>query len=209
MTVPNVRTAAFVCFDGPKGVGKTTLLNAVASALRAGGHLCVTWTEKDLDPYREATRQALQVFRASPSAAAELAICEQLARGRAWISREVLACAADSSVVLMDRWYPSDAAFRHLVPFGDVLRINEQQGVRRPDVVVAAVCPPKVSWDRAHVRTRGLDSLVVTSFEEHAATTNAFDLAARVHGWLRCDTRRSVDECAADVLAGMGGFREP
>lgn len=209
MTVPSVRTATFVCFDGPKGVGKTTLLNAVASALRTGGRRCVTWTEKDLDPYREATRQSLQAFRASPSPAAELAICEQLARGRAWISREVLASAADSSVVLMDRWYPSDAAFRRLVPFEDVLRINAQLGVRRPDVIVAAVCPPEVSWDRVHVRTRGLDSLVVTTFDEHAATTCAFDRAAGVHGWLRCDTRRPVEQCAADVLAGLDGFREP
>ena len=45
----------FVSFDGPKGTGKTTLLEAVTKALRADKHKVVRLCERNNDPGRAET----------------------------------------------------------------------------------------------------------------------------------------------------------
>ena len=51
-------------------------------------------------------------FARDPGRDLELRICERLADSRSWISRHVLTKQPPDSILLIDRWYPSDAAFR-------------------------------------------------------------------------------------------------
>ena len=45
----------FVSLDGPKGTGKTTLLEAVTQALRADNKKVIRLCERKSDPYRAET----------------------------------------------------------------------------------------------------------------------------------------------------------
>lgn len=145
----------FISLDGPKGTGKTTLLEAVTQALRADNRKVIRICEKKSDPYRGETMALVNQFVRQPCRDLELKVCERLADSRAWISRHVLAKQPTDSIILIDRWYPSDAAFRRLVPFAEILRLNIERNVRVPDLHVGVVTDPEVSWNRAAARSRG------------------------------------------------------
>jgi hypothetical protein len=97
-----------------------------------GGRDVTALCEKELDPRRAQTIGLLQEFAHEPSAALENRICQQLSAGRAWISTNVLGGLQSHQVALIDRWYPSDAAFRRTTPFSRVLEMNHLAGVREP-----------------------------------------------------------------------------
>lgn len=68
----------------------------------------------------------------SPCPDLEFKVCERFAESRAWISRHVLPRQPADSIILIDRWYPSDAAFRRTVPFDQILRLNLERNVQVP-----------------------------------------------------------------------------
>ena len=107
----------FISMDGPKGTGKTTLLEAVTQALRADGLKVIRICERKSDPFRAQTMALVNQFVRSPSPDLELAVCERFAQSRAWISQQMLPRQPPGSIILIDRWYPSEAAFRRLIPF--------------------------------------------------------------------------------------------
>ena len=139
----------FVTLDGPKGAGKTTLLEAMTKALRADNKKVIRLCEKKSDPYRRETMVLVNRLARQPTLALEWEVCERLAASRAWISRHVLAKQPQDSIILMDRWYPSDAAFRRMVPFAEILQLNLERNVRTPDLHVGVVTAPDISWARA------------------------------------------------------------
>ncbi|EJT84365.1 hypothetical protein PPS11_23144 [Pseudomonas putida S11] len=51
----------FVSIDGPKGTGKTTLLEAVTKALRADNKKVIRLCEKKSDPYRGGNHGPLSI----------------------------------------------------------------------------------------------------------------------------------------------------
>src|SRR5258708_5434361 len=121
-----MRSSAFISIDGPKGSGKTTLLRRLTEIMPTS--LKVTaFSEKDMDPFRNETEVLLENHKGSMTRDVEQEIVRLLAAGRAAISKSVLPNAA-ADVVLMDRWYPSDAYFRRCVPFSDVLSTNMAEG---------------------------------------------------------------------------------
>ncbi|HAB03402.1 MAG TPA: thymidylate kinase, partial [Pseudomonas sp.] len=150
----------FISLDGPKGTGKTTLLEALTGALRADKRKVVRLCERKSDPFRADTMALVNRQARQPSRALELQVCERLARSRAWISEQVLPRQPVDSIVLIDRWYPSDAAFRRSVSFDEVLRLNIDARVRVPDLHIGVVTAPDLSWARAIARPRGLASTV-------------------------------------------------
>jgi thymidylate kinase len=196
-----MKHALFVSLDGPKGTGKTTLLEAVARVLRAGGKKVLRFSERNLDPDRAATMALVNRLVRDPSEALELEVCQRFAESRAWISRHVLAEQAPGCIMLMDRWYPSDAAFRRIVPFADILRMNLDRQVRVPDLHVGVVTHPDMSWARAAARRRGLSSTVLFSLEEQIAGTRAFEQAVVEQGWVLCRNEGTVEEAVAQVVA--------
>ncbi|MDR0279421.1 MAG: thymidylate kinase [Paucimonas sp.] len=191
----------FVSLDGPKGTGKTTLLESVTQALRASGEKVVRLCERNNDPGRAETMALVNEVARHPSRDLELAICRRLADSRARISREVLPRQPAGSIILIDRWYPSDAAFRRLVPFEEILQLNLEQQVRVPDLHVGVVTEPEISWARAAARSRGLSSTVMFRMEEQVACTLAFEQAVAGHGWMLCRNEGTLEEATAQIVA--------
>lgn len=201
----------FISLDGPKGTGKTTLLEALTQSLRLQGHKVIRLCEKKSDPGRRETMALVNELARHPSRALELQVCERLADSRAWISRHVLPEQPPGSIVLMDRWYPSEAAFRRTVPFAQILRLNLERDVRVPDLHVGVITAPEVSWARAAARSRGLGSTVLHSLQEHMACTASFERAVVENGWMLCCNEGTVEEATQRlldeinrVLAGRG-----
>lgn len=137
----------------------------------------------------------------NPSLDLEREVCERLADSRAWISRNVLTKQPPDSIILMDRWYPSDAAFRRMVPFAEILQLNIERNVRTPDLHVGVVTAPEISWARAAARTRGLSSTVIHKLEEHVACTQAFEREIAGQGWVLCRNEGTIEDATRQVIA--------
>jgi thymidylate kinase len=191
----------FVSLDGPKGTGKTTLLEAVTKALRADNKKVIRLCEKKSDPFRGETMGLVNQFVRNPTLDLEWAVCERFADSRRWISEHVLTKQPRDSIILIDRWYPSDAAFRRLVPFAEILRMNIDRNVRVPDLHVGVVTDPEISWARAAARQRGLSSTVIHQLEEHVACTNAFEQAVADQGWVLCRNEGTIEDATMQVVS--------
>ncbi|WP_456025384.1 dTMP kinase [Pseudomonas capeferrum] len=191
----------FVSLDGPKGTGKTTLLEAVTQVLRADKQKVIRLSEQKSDPYRAETMALVNTLVRNPSRELELRVCERFADSRAWISRHVLAKQPAGSIILIDRWYPSDAAFRRIVGFADILQLNIDRDVQVPDLHVGVVTAPDISWARAAERRRGLSSTVMHKLEEHVACTQAFERAISDHGWVLCRNETTIEDATAQVVS--------
>ena len=193
--------ALFISLDGPKGTGKTTLLEAVTTALRADNKKVVRLCERKSDPYRAQTMTLVNKFARDPSRDLELEVCERFADSRSWITQHVLAAQPPDSIILMDRWYPSDAAFRREVPLAEILQLNIDRNVQVPDLHVGVVTDPDISWARAAARSRGLNSTVIHKLEEHVACTQAFERAIADHGWVLCRNEGTIEDATMQVIS--------
>ena len=191
----------FVSMDGPKGTGKTTLLEAVTKALRADNKKVIRLCERKSDPYRSETMVLVNQLARTPSRELEWEVCKRFSDSRAWISRHVLTQQPTDSIVLIDRWYPSDAAFRRGVPLTDILQLNSDRNVQVPDLHVGVVTDPDISWARAAARRRGLSSTVIHRLEEHIACTQAFERAVADHGWVLCRNEGTIDGATQQVIS--------
>ncbi|MCP1419056.1 thymidylate kinase [Pseudomonas laurylsulfativorans] len=191
----------FVSLDGPKGTGKTTLLEAVTKALRADKKKVIRLCERNNDPYRGKTMALVNELARNPDRDLELEVCERFADSRAWISQHVLPKQPPGSIILMDRWYPSDAAFRRMIPFEEILRLNIDRGVQVPDLHVGVVTDPDISWARAAARSRGLGSTVIHNLEEQIACTQAFERAMADHDWVLCRNEGTIEDATMQVVA--------
>ena len=190
----------FVSLDGPKGTGKTTLLEAVTKVLRADNRKVIRLSEQKSDPCRAQTMALVNKLVRKPTRELELEVCERLADSRAWISRYVLPEQPPGSIILIDRWYPSDAAFRQIVPFAEILQLNMDRNVRVPDLHVGVVTAPEISWARASARRRGLSSTVIHKLEEQVACTEAFESAASDNGWVLCRNEGTIEDATRQVV---------
>ncbi|MFJ7886118.1 dTMP kinase [Pseudomonas sp. NPDC096917] len=191
----------FVSLDGPKGTGKTTLLEAVTKSLRADNQKVIRLCEKKSDPYRSATMALVNKLVRNPGRDLEWEVCERLADSRAWISQHVLTQQPSDSIILIDRWYPSDAAFRRIVPFAEILQLNIDRNVQVPDLHVGVVTNPDTSWARAAARKRGLSSTVIHKLEEQIACTQAFEQAIADHGWVMCLNEGPIEEAVMQIVS--------
>lgn len=191
----------FVSLDGPKGTGKTTLLEAVTQVLRAGNQKVIRLCERKSDPFRGETMALVNTLARNPSRDLEWAVCQRLADSRRWISQNVLTKQPLDSIILIDRWYPSDAAFRQTIPFAEILQLNMERDVRVPDLHVGVVTDPDISWARAAKRSRGLGGTVIQKHVEHVACTEMFEQAAADHGWVLCRNEGTIEEATRQVVA--------
>lgn len=191
----------FVSLDGPKGTGKTTLLESITQVLRADNRKVIRLSEQKSDPFRAETMALVNRLARNPSVDLERDICERFAVSRAWISQNVLTKQPGNCIILMDRWYPSDAAFRRMMPFAEILQRNIELNVRAPDLYVGVVTAPEISWERAAARSRGLGSTVIHRLEEHVACTRAFEQEMTNHGWFLCRNEGTVEEATMQVIA--------
>ena len=191
----------FVSLDGPKGTGKTTLLEAVTQVLRAGNQKVIRLCERKSDPFRGETMALVNTLARNPCRDLEWAVCQRLADSRRWISQNVLTKQPLDSIILIDRWYPSDAAFRQTIPFAEILQLNMERDVRVPDLHVGVVTDPDISWARAANRSRGLGGTVIQKHAEHVACTEMFEQAVKDHGWMLCRNEGTVEEATMLVVS--------
>ncbi|MGC0797239.1 dTMP kinase (plasmid) [Pantoea agglomerans pv. betae] len=191
----------FVSLDGPKGTGKTTLLESIKQVLRADNRKVIRLSEQKSDPFRAETMTLVNRLARNPSVELEREICERFAVSRAWITQNVLTKQPGNCIILMDRWYPSDAAFRRMMPFAEILQRNIELNVRAPDLHVGVVTAPEISWERAAARSRGLGSTVIHKLEEHVACTRVFEQEMTNHGWFLCRNEGTVEEATMQVIA--------
>lgn len=191
----------FVSLDGPKGAGKTTLLEAITTVLRADHKKVIRLCEKKSDPFRGETMSLVNTLVRNPSRDLERAVCERFAESRAWISQQVLPKQPPGSIILIDRWYPSDAAFRRIIPFAEILQLNMDRNVRVPDLHVGVVTDPDISWARAAARGRGLSSTVMHRLEEHIACTQSFEQAIADHDWVLCRNEGTIEAATMQVVS--------
>jgi thymidylate kinase len=191
----------FISLDGPKGTGKTTLLEAVTAALRANNQKVIRLCERKSDPYRGETMALVKQLARHPSRELEWAVCQRLADSRRWISERVLPKQPLDSIILIDRWYPSDAAFRHSVPFAEILQLNIERGVRVPDLHVGVVTAPDISWARATARSRGLGGTVIQKHAEHVVCSEMFEQAVVDQGWVLCRNEGTIEAATTQVVA--------
>jgi len=191
----------FVSLDGPKGTGKTTLLESITQVLRADNRKVIRLSEQKSDPFRAETMALVNRLARNPSVELEREICERFAVSRAWISQNVLTKQPGNCIILMDRWYPSDAAFRRMMPFAEILQRNIELNVRAPDLHVGVVTAPEISWERAAARSRGLGSTVIHKLEEHVACTRVFEQEMTNHGWFLCRNEGTIEEATMQVIA--------
>jgi len=191
----------FVSLDGPKGTGKTTLLESITQVLRTDNKKVIRLSEQKSDPFRAETMALVNRLARNSSVDLEREISERFAVSRAWISQNVLTRQPGNCIILMDRWYPSDAAFRRLLPFAEILQRNIELNVRAPDLHVGVVTAPEISWERAAARSRGLGSTVIHRLEEHVACTRAFEQEMTNHGWFLCRNEGTVEKATMQVIA--------
>ena len=191
----------FVSLDGPKGTGKTTLLEAVTQVLRAGNQKVIRLCERKSDPFRGETMALVNTLARNPCRDLEWAVCQRLADSRRWISQNVLTKQPLDSIILIDRWYPSDAAFRQTIPFAEILQLNMERDVQVPDLHVGVVTDPDISWARAANRSRGLGGTVIQKHAEHVACTEMFEQAVKDHGWMLCRNEGTVEEATMLVVS--------
>lgn len=157
--------------------------------------------ERKSDPHRGETMALVNKLVRNPTRNLELEICQRLADSRSWISRHVLPKQPPGSIILIDRWYPSDAAFRRIVPFAEILQLNIDRNVRVPDLHVGVVTAPEISWARAAARRRGLSSTVMHTLEEHVACTTAFEQATSDNGWFLCRNEGTIEDATMQVVS--------
>lgn len=193
----------FISLDGPKGAGKTTLLEAMTKALRADNKKVIRLCEKKSDPFRRETMALVNRLARNPALDLEQEVCERLADSRAWISRHVLTKQPPDSIILIDRWYPSDAAFRRMVPFAEILQLNLDRNVRTPDLHVGVMTAPEISWARAAARPRGLSSTVMYQLDDHIACSRAFAREMDVHGWFLCRNEGTIEEATMQIISAI------
>ncbi|PQZ93194.1 MULTISPECIES: dTMP kinase [Pseudomonas] len=194
----------FISFDGPKGTGKTTLLEAVTAALRAGNQKVVRLCERKSDPNRGETMALVNELARNPSSELEWVVCQRFAKSRRWISQHVLTRQPQDSMILIDRWYPSDAAFRHEIPFAEILQLNRDRGVQTPDLHVGVITEPAISWARAANRSRGLGGTVIQKYAEHVVCSEMFEQAAADQGWVVCRNEGAVEDAVMQVVSEIG-----
>ena len=173
----------FVSIDGPKAVGKSTTLDRIKRSwnIDIGLTVCV---EKEINPNRKIVCDLLR--RGVSHAVEDRDVAEALAEGRARISHSFETYR--SGVIIIDRWYPSEAVFRRYIPFDECAKINARYGVWEPDIVLAMTCSADISWRRASSRAGGLSSYVIRDFDDHDESTRRFNEAADSLGWQIVDT---------------------
>ncbi|MEU8632741.1 dTMP kinase [Amycolatopsis sp. NPDC048633] len=183
-----------VTFEGPGGVGKTTITELVADKLEADGVPVHATAQPSGTPLGNLARAGTDVYLDMALA------CLCAADRHHQLATEILPALSTGKVVLCDRYVASSLVLQRLdgIPLDVVWALNH--GVYRPDLVVALSAAPAVVERR--LRARGTHSrferAAGISFRETygylAATTFLHD-----QGW-----PVQVVDCAADPQETTG-----
>ena len=116
MLLRDLNRPLFVSLDGPKGTGKTTLLEAITKVLRADNKKVIRLCERNNDPCRAETMALVNRLARDPCRDLELAVCERLADSRAWMTRHVLTKQPPDCITVLPSPRDRAAALAHVAP---------------------------------------------------------------------------------------------
>jgi thymidylate kinase len=191
-----------IAIDGCKGVGKTTLLDSMQQELT-----CTVIAEAKEDPFRCKTLELLSGFGTGITRGQELMLLERFCQGRASMVKDIVSAESITALVLLDRWYLTDFAFRKHLGLHEVLEASRLHDVLKPDLYIVLTCEPSTAWERLSTRQRGLDSRSVTTLHEWVRINERFiDAADRIGGMiLRTDTKLEASKNALrSILESKG-----
>lgn len=125
-----------VTFEGPGGVGKTTITELVADLLTADGVAVHATVQPSRTPLGELARHGTDTYRDMTLA------CLCAADRHHQLTTEILPALAEGKVVLCDRYVASSLVLQGLddIPLDVVWALNH--GVYRPDLVCALTALP-------------------------------------------------------------------
>ena len=192
----------FVVLEGGEGVGKSTQIELLATALRASGREVVVTYEPGATKAGAQMRAVLLHADTPIDPTAELLL---MLADRAQHVGEVLRPALErGAIVVCDRYTPSTLAYQGV---GRALGVEHVEslsalaaGGLEPDVVVVLDLPDDVAELRV---SAARDRMERAGAEFHRRVRGAYRELAGERGWIVVDASGSPDEVAARVLAAV------
>jgi len=199
----------FISFEGSEGVGKTTLIQAVAAHLHALGHGVVVTREPGGTPLAEQLRAQL-LARGPEPMAPDCELLLMFAARRQHLAQRILPALAQGQVVLCDRFVDSSYAYQCAgrVVARDKLDVLVEHFVPRlPDLTFWLDLPRSLAQQRVQARAQA-QGLVLDRFEQEkesffARVSQGFAEQAQRHPGrvVRLDASQTAAQVAAQALA--------
>ncbi|MEW6868869.1 dTMP kinase [Trueperella pyogenes] len=201
----------FISFEGGDGSGKSTQVRALSAWLEDTGHDVVVTREpggtamgasirelllhgEDMGPRAEAL-----LYAADRSHHVESKIRPALARG---------------AIVITDRYLDSSVAYQGAARELGIDEVRDLSlwavGGLLPDITFLLDLPASTGFERAQLRTSGLDRLERAGKEFHDAVQEQYRLLARrePQRFYRLDGRRPIADLAAEIREVVVGLLE-
>lgn len=193
-----------IAIEGIDGAGKTTQVDLLVAALRAGGHEVVATKEPTSGPFGQKIRR-LSTAGQAPSASEQL---ELFCADRAQHVRELIAPAlARGASVVTDRYYLSNVAYQGAAGLDpqEILARNEAE-FPIPDAVILIVVDPREGLRR--VRARGGELNQTFEREDFLREVTAVFASLSRPYLHRVDGEQSSGRVHADVRRALAGIVE-
>jgi dTMP kinase len=195
----------FIVLEGGEGVGKSTQIELLATALRATGCEVVVTYEPGATKAGAQMRAVLLHADAPIDPTAELLL---MLADRAQHVGEVLRPALErGAVVVCDRYTPSTLAYQGVGRALGVAHVESLSalaaGGLEPDVVVVLDLPDDVAESRV---SAARDRMERAGAEFHRRVRAAYRDLAGARGWIVVDASGLPDEVGARVLAAVQPF---
>jgi dTMP kinase len=185
----------FIAFDGPDGVGKSTLVNGVRDALLQRNVRVFHLHEWKRGPFESIIRK-LSTSKHDP-----FVLFTWVLASRAYtIEKQVLPALAGGKVVLLDRYYAASLVYQRLegIDIGTIERFLN--AFAQPDVHIQLRCPVEIMRQRLLVKSEV--SNVVTLSQLARLYDEAFDiLTQRGEQVCTLDTSLSPDRLVKEALS--------
>ena len=192
----------FVTFEGPEGAGKSTVVKAVAEALRKEGHSVLATREPGDGPVGALIREVLLHGRdLDPKAELMLFLADRAQH----VAEAIRPALARGDVVLCDRYADSTVVYQGHARGLDLESLRAWNafvtGGLQPDLTVLLDLAPEVGLDRI----RAKDRLDAEPLDFHRKVRNGFLAEARreTRRWAIVNASRTVGEVTAEALEAI------
>lgn len=187
MTNTTIPGGLLIAVEGIDGAGKTTLARSLADRLRTSDVPVVLDKEPTAGPWGMKLRASAASGRLDPDEEVRLLLADR----RQHVDEVIGPALARGEVVILDRYYPSMAAYQGAVgvPVSEILAANEF--APEPDVTLVLDISPALGL--ARIRARG-DAPNAFETEESLAACRELFLAMPLPSRQVIDAQRSADD---------------
>lgn len=187
MTNTTIPGGLLIAVEGIDGAGKTTLARSLAERLRTSDVPVVLDKEPTAGPWGMKLRASAASGRLDPDEEVRLLLADR----RQHVDEVIGPALARGEVVILDRYYPSMAAYQGAVgvPVSEILAANDF--APEPDVTLVLDISPALGL--ARIRARG-DAPNAFETEESLAECRKLFLAMPLPSRQVIDAQRSADD---------------